>query len=336
MENTILKDRKKIESIQNLGSKRSIYVVESGEKYRACQLGIIEIQCTRCGVLKKIKFGSRLCKKPYICIRCHSTYNNGFKGKQHTEECKKRLSIKKTGIRSNPHSKSVYQYWVEKYGKEKADIKFIEYRENHRIASLGDKNGFFGKKHTNVSKKKQLESYRITLRNMPEEKKKQWRQNVSIGHKNLLKERPEYYKELKSRGGKATALLGNRYKINNIEKIVQLKLKELGIKMKYSVILGFKQYDFGSKKYRILLEVNGDYWHGNPNKYSFEKLNDIQKSNIKKDALKSEFAEKHGLKLFTIWEADILSGNFTVLEKIKKDIDEIQLNSDTKDRIPIS
>ena len=98
------------------------------------------------------------------------------------------------------------------------------------------------------------------------------------------------------------------------------KSKELGLDLEYSVILDYKQFDFGSRKHRILLEVQGDYWHGNPKIYKKTKLNQTQKNNMKRDKDKIKFAQKHGMKLYHIWESDIRSHNFSILEDIKNEI----------------
>ena len=93
------------------------------------------------------------------------------------------------------------------------------------------------------------------------------------------------------------------------------------LEFKYSVIICNRQYDFGNKKYKIFLEVHGDYWHGNPKLYA--NLNSTQKKNVEKDISKKSLAIKYGYKLFTIWENDILNSNFDVLDKIQEYINEI-------------
>ena len=61
----------------------------------------------------------------------------------------------------------------------------------------------------------------------------------------------------------------------------------MGLFPKFSVILGYYQYDFGFKNNRILLEVQGDYWHGNPVLFNEDgssnkrMLNEIQKNKIR-------------------------------------------------------
>lgn len=61
------------------------------------------------------------------------------------------------------------------------------------------------------------------------------------------------------------------------------------------------QYDFLFPKFKILLEVQGDYWHANPEKYKPNDLikypnEEILASEIwNRDLEKRKFAEKHRL-----------------------------------------
>ena len=100
------------------------------------------------------------------------------------------------------------------------------------------------------------------------------------------------------------------------------ELEKRKLDFKYSVIINFKQFDFGNKLYRILLEVNGDYWHGNPLFYGLGKnkkpLNETQKNKIQVDISKKEFAQKHNITLFTIWENEIKNNNFSVIDTIER------------------
>jgi len=74
----------------------------------------------------------------------------------------------------------------------------------------------------------------------------------------------------------------------------------------------FHKYDILLKNTNILIEVQGDFWHANPNKY---KENDIinfpgNKSYLakelwKKDLQKIHYAESQNYKVIQIWESDI-------------------------------
>lgn len=57
--------------------------------------------------------------------------------------------------------------------------------------------------------------------------------------------------------------------------------------------------------YNLVIEVMGDYWHGNPLK--FNKLNDLQTKNIYRDKAKHTFILNHyDINILYLWENDIL------------------------------
>lgn len=65
-----------------------------------------------------------------------------------------------------------------------------------------------------------------------------------------------------------------------------------------------------------IIEVNGDYWHGNPAIYKFENLNDIQMRHVQRDIVKYRLYKKHNFDLLIVWENDI-KNNF---EQVKLQI----------------
>lgn len=70
--------------------------------------------------------------------------------------------------------------------------------------------------------------------------------------------------------------------------------------------------DFLLKDFNVIVEVYGDYWHGNPKIYGLGKkeLNEIQSTNIKRDRRRNAHLSKMGFSVYIIWESDI-----------KKDVD---------------
>jgi G:T-mismatch repair DNA endonuclease (very short patch repair protein) len=73
----------------------------------------------------------------------------------------------------------------------------------------------------------------------------------------------------------------------------------------------FKSYDFYLKDFNLLIEADGDYWHGNPIKYNDESiLTEVQKINIENDKFKNKLAEEMGVNLIRFWETDIKKKNF--------------------------
>jgi very-short-patch-repair endonuclease len=77
--------------------------------------------------------------------------------------------------------------------------------------------------------------------------------------------------------------------------------------------------DINSKK---CIEINGDYWHANPEKYNEEDfINYRGKGRIsvvdiwKKDEIKYNAIKEQGFELLVIWETDIKNDRQNVLQK---------------------
>lgn len=65
------------------------------------------------------------------------------------------------------------------------------------------------------------------------------------------------------------------------------------------------EYDFYLPGRRTLVEVDGDYWHGHPEKFS--ELDETQKWNRGYDSKKNELAKRLGLRLVRVWESDVMN-----------------------------
>jgi very-short-patch-repair endonuclease len=99
-----------------------------------------------------------------------------------------------------------------------------------------------------------------------------------------------------------------------------------------------KFYDFYLKKYNIIIEVQGDYWHANPESYKKEDLinyrfggrfaEDIWKNDEEKKIL----AETQGYNIIFIWEKEIYNTkndielSKLILNKMKEKLNELNKN----------
>ena len=78
-------------------------------------------------------------------------------------------------------------------------------------------------------------------------------------------------------------------------------------------------YDFYLPKYNILIEVDGDFWHCNPNtKHKLPKFK-TQKANVINDQRKDNWAKNNGFKLLRFWESDINTNPQQIIESLKKE-----------------
>lgn len=80
---------------------------------------------------------------------------------------------------------------------------------------------------------------------------------------------------------------------------VQYPLPSRGPKGKRSS----KAYDFCVPRHNLLIETNGDYWHGNPGMYTV--FDSTQEKSKRRDAHKKELAIDHGFKILFVWEKDL-------------------------------
>jgi G:T-mismatch repair DNA endonuclease (very short patch repair protein) len=76
-------------------------------------------------------------------------------------------------------------------------------------------------------------------------------------------------------------------------------------------------YDFKIKNKKILIEVDGDYWHCNPNLEKFKTpTKQWHFDNIARDEIKNKWAEENGYKLIRFWENDIVNNRLACIEQL--------------------
>lgn len=93
-------------------------------------------------------------------------------------------------------------------------------------------------------------------------------------------------------------------------------MKEIGVVVQPQKIVGDKIYDFYEPKTNTLFEVDGDYWHGNPDLY--EEFNGIQKKAFKNDEYKNVLAKGLGYNIERVWEYDLKNNYNEIKKKFKK------------------
>ena len=288
----------------------------------------VAVICDKCNkeCISKLYGGknSPLFKDKHYCFSCLTTgENNPFYGKKHSPQLKEKLSKERKGSWFIGEKNAMYGRNIfEEKTKEEIDI----IKKKLSDSCSGEKNGFYGKKHTNETKQNLKELNKLFWENISEEDVNKLSMKLSNAQKRIKELNPGKYKQNKINAAYASHIKQfKNLEPNIIEQIIIKELKLRNIDMEYSVIFCKKQFDFGNKKHKILLEVHGDYWHGNPNYYGDDKikLNNIQLKNIKNDLVKKEIASKYGFKLFIIWDDEIKQENFKVLDEIKNLIEGI-------------
>jgi len=104
------------------------------------------------------------------------------------------------------------------------------------------------------------------------------------------------------------------FKNTNIEKKMKILLNKLNLNYDVQYILDGRIFDFYISKYNLLIECDGDYWHGNLEKYPI--LNEKQKLRKRIDNMKNDIAENNNISLLRFWGSTILNNENEVEEKI--------------------
>jgi len=110
--------------------------------------------------------------------------------------------------------------------------------------------------------------------------------------------------------------------ISKLELRIQLVLSSLMIPFSTQFELGNKFFDFRLQKTKIIIEVNGDYWHANPKLYLADDLINYPNGTMTakviwdRDIKKNTFAESKGYSVIKIWEQEMKSLNDEELEKL--------------------
>jgi very-short-patch-repair endonuclease len=96
-----------------------------------------------------------------------------------------------------------------------------------------------------------------------------------------------------------------------------LILDELNIYHFSQKIVKDKIFDYYIPKINLLIEVDGDYWHGYGKEYS--ELNEVQKKSQRNDRDKDILAKGLGYDIIRFWEHDIYDNpDFIKSELLKK------------------
>lgn len=110
-----------------------------------------------------------------------------------------------------------------------------------------------------------------------------------------------------------------------VEYVYQFEAKDIG-----------RFYDFYLPKSNLIIEIDGDYWHGNPDKYSDEDLKGHQKRARRIDEYKDKWALLHSIPIMRIWESDIRKNPKGVMDSLKERLrvqnEKIRLDEEKKKR----
>jgi G:T-mismatch repair DNA endonuclease (very short patch repair protein) len=77
--------------------------------------------------------------------------------------------------------------------------------------------------------------------------------------------------------------------------------------------------DFYIPSKNTVIEINGDFWHCNPNIERFkEPKYEYQIRKIERDKIKYDYLDNNGFKKIILWEHDIKNNKKLINEELKK------------------
>jgi very-short-patch-repair endonuclease len=157
-------------------------------------------------------------------------------------------------------------------------------------------------------------------------------EKISKGAKGIPKPKPEGFgvgrkhskktKEKMSESAIDRILKTDQNHTSKLEKKFSIILDNL--KIKYIQWFYAKEikafYDFYIPAKNIIIEVDGDFWHCNPNsKYILPEYK-TQEKNLKRDQQKNQWAKNNGFKLLRFWETDINNSPQSIIELLKQEL----------------
>ena len=155
-----------------------------------------------------------------------------------------------------------------------------------------------GKRRTEEEKKKIGEAWRKAFLSHPEMRKRM--SESHIGHKAS--------EEAKSKLKRARAKQIFPVKDSKPELKIQRMLKQLNIEFiphKYMQIEHAYCCDIFIPSINLVVEVDGDYWHGNQNSPRYKILNKHQIEQKEEDTIRTKELIAEGFKVLRLWETDV-------------------------------
>ena len=112
------------------------------------------------------------------------------------------------------------------------------------------------------------------------------------------------------------------------EKYIDILLKDIGVIYDFQSKFFGLIADFYIPSCKLIIEVNGDYWHANPRIYKNDQLYAIQQKGVDRDIRKYDMYNKAGFLTVVIWEQDILnSSSLSIIKnRLSNLINSISLN----------
>lgn len=247
---------------------------------------------------EKRKYCSKRCQGDHLKILYKGEGNPSFKKKYSKEEITKRRN-------------ATIKLWEDSSYRENI-LKKLKTAQDKSIKEFGVSLGW-----SKESSKKRKETYIKTF-----EIDHNWKKKTKEERRKCDDTCLERYK-------KESWEIAREALLNIQETSIELKMQKIleklniGFEKQYRIYYEtrkYRTYDFYVPCKNLLIEVDGDYWHSNPNFYKLESLTQSQKKNKINDEFKNQLAVLNNKFLVRFWETDIKSNNFErkFLEKYEK------------------
>ena len=266
-------------------------------------------------------------------IFCHMVKNCKYKKKMNEEELIR--TIIKTMCGENGDNEIIKDYenlfslpdLQKKYHLSYRAIQRLLKVCNIKIRNISDSGKLISAlKHKKICNEKYGVDNISQLKEIKEKKKKTFLTHYGVDNIWKSEEFKDFSRQLwnsyttEEKNKRLLGLIQNRKygRISNLENYVLNVLREMGINYETQFKFNnyFHKYDAKLSNTKIILEINGDFWHANPNVYSendilnFSQTNHPKAKDIwDKDKKNKEYAEKKGYKVITIWESEIKKKN---------------------------
>lgn len=282
----------------------------------------------------------------FKCPRCNQEYPSYNSLSKHT-----RTAYKLSGEALYREYHNITEIPTCKCGcgtptKWRIDRGYGEYVNGHN--ARGSTNPMFGKTHSeetrqNISstRKEKFANGEYTFINSIDWSENQKRVWAREGHREKMKEartlsgwkkklsdsmsgenhpfygkkRPDHSKLMKT--PEMMEKIFAKRSMTDIEQIVADMLDAIGVEYHPQFFLTHDDdtyaYDFKLKGLNILVEVDGDYWHGGPGTVAHVPfVNEIQE----KDIVKTQIAEQHGYQVIRVWGSDVKHNKKQVIQTL--------------------
>jgi very-short-patch-repair endonuclease len=98
------------------------------------------------------------------------------------------------------------------------------------------------------------------------------------------------------------------------ETFAETLLLQVSENFQYQYKFKNRYFDFGLADSKILVEIDGDYWHSNG--ITYEDMNEQQRNTFRNDRYKDDLVSKSDWKLIRIWASELKTIDINQLQKL--------------------